>query len=156
MYKQTTKPGMFDGCIYFNLSALTRKVTKIWEEEFAKLGLSPSHGYLLFAIAENPDAPQKELGEIMELDPSTVTRFVDALVVRGLAEKPVRGKGADIHLTADGKRRYRKIKKAMDALYGKMRDHFGEKEFGSFVEGLYEARRSLSVKLPGPADENRE
>ena len=154
MYKQTSKPGMFDGCIYFNLSALTRKITKIWEEEFAKLGLSPSHGYLLFAIAENPGASQKELGEIMELDPSTVTRFVDTLVVKGLAAKPIRGKGASIHLTADGKRQYRKIKKTMDALYGKMRDHFGEKEFGSFVDGLYEARQSLSDKQPGPADKN--
>ncbi|MCC6713485.1 MAG: MarR family transcriptional regulator [Candidatus Dadabacteria bacterium] len=146
---------MFDGCIYFNLSALTRKVTRIWEEEFAKLGLSPSHGYLLFALAENPGASQKELGEIMELDPSTVTRFVDALVVKGLAGKPVRGKGASIHLTADGKRLYRKIKKRMDALYERMRDHFGEKEFGSFVDGLYEARQSLSGKRHGTADESR-
>lgn len=86
---------MFDECIYFNLSALTRKVTRIWEEEFGKLGLSPSHGYLLFAIAENPDASQKELGEIMELDPSTVTRFIDTLVSKGLAKKPVRGRSGD-------------------------------------------------------------
>jgi DNA-binding MarR family transcriptional regulator len=148
MYKHNNTTEVFDGCIYFNLSALTRKVTRIWEEEFGKLGLSPSHGYLLFAIAENPKASQKELGEIMELDPSTVTRFVDALVARGLAQKPVRGKGADINLTAAGKREYRKIKKTMNTLYEKMRDHFGEKEFGSFVEGLYEARQSLCDKKP--------
>jgi len=135
---------MFDECIYFNLSALTRKVTRIWEEEFGRLGLSPSHGYLLFAIAESPDASQKELGEIMELDPSTVTRFIDALVSKGLAEKPVRGKGADIRLTPSGRREYKKIRKIMDALYMKMRGHFGHKQFDAFVGGLYKARQSLA------------
>lgn len=135
---------MFDECIYFNLSALTRKVTRIWEEEFGKLGLSPSHGYLLFAVAENPEASQKELGEIMELDPSTVTRFIDTLVSKGLAEKPVRGKGADIRLTPAGRKEYKKISKTMDALYTKMRDHFGHKQFDAFVGGLYKARQSLA------------
>lgn len=135
---------MFDECIYFNLSALTRKVTRIWDEEFGKLGLSPSHGYLLFAIAENPDASQKELGEIMELDPSTVTRFIDTLVSKGLARKPVRGKGAEIRLTSEGSKEYKKIKKSMDALYSRMRDHFGHRQFDAFVNGLYKARQSLA------------
>ena len=74
----------FDQCLYFNLAALNRKITKIWEQEFGKLDLSPSHGYVLAAIAEMPEISHKTLSELMELDPSTMTRFLDKLESKGL------------------------------------------------------------------------
>ena len=135
---------MFDDCIYFNLVTLTRRVSKTWQEEFERLGLSPSHGYLLFAIAENPKASQKELGELMELEASTITRFVDALAVKGLVEKKSRGKGAVIAMTPEGRKTYRDVKDAMDRLYRSMAEHFGNKRFRDFVGDLRQARESFT------------
>jgi len=132
---------MFNECIYFNLVTLTRKITKIWQEEFSRLGLFPSHGYLLFAMVKQPEATQKELSEVMELDASTITRLIDTLTTKGLVEKVTRGKGASFIVTAYGKKEYRKIKKTMNELYNHMQSHFGEEAFAEFVGHLYTARQ---------------
>lgn len=140
---QVAEVQMFNDCIYFNLTTLTRKITKIWQEEFNKLGLSPSHGYLLFAMQEQPNASQKELAEIMELDASTITRFIDTLINKGFAEKSTRGKGAAFTITPSGTKEYKKIKKTMNLLYEQMESHFGDKAFSQFVDQLYNARQSF-------------
>src|SRR5687768_14010477 len=93
----------FDHCLYFNISSLNRKITKIWEEEFGELGLAPSHGYVLAALFEAPELSHKQLCEIMELDPSTITRFIDKLEKQGLIVRSNKWKGATLELTDEGK-----------------------------------------------------
>lgn len=134
---------MYDECLFFNLSALNRKIGKIWQDEFSRLGLSPSHGYLLYAIYKNPAATQKELSALMELDASTITRFIDLLVSKGFLDKTSRGKGATFTLTKDGKTTCTKIKSTMDNLYQSMRGHFGAESFDAFVGDLFAARQSF-------------
>ena len=137
---------MFDKCIYFNLSTLTRKINKIWQKEFDRLGLSPSHGYLLFAIVEKPGISQKELAKLLELDASTITRFIEVLVHRGLVKKPAKGKGARFSVTEEGKKSYKKIKQTMDRLYHTMQEHFSADEFAAFVAELHTARQSFEER----------
>lgn len=134
---------MFDRCIYFSLNTLTRKINKIWQQEFERLGLSPSHGYLLFAIAEQPEATQKDLSEMMELDASTITRLMDKLEHKGFIEKLSRGKGARFAVTHEGKTHYQAISKVMDALYANMQKRFGPEHFKHFVEDLHRAKQTL-------------
>ncbi|MCA9393980.1 MAG: winged helix-turn-helix transcriptional regulator [Candidatus Omnitrophica bacterium] len=134
---------MFDRCIYFNLVTLTRRITRIWQEEFQKLGLSPSHGYLLFAVAEESPVSQKQLSEILELDASTVTRFVDKLISMNLVEKSSVGKGGELSVTPRGRTVYKQVNRAMDDLYGRMQTHFGKREFRGFVRRLSAAKDSL-------------
>lgn len=134
---------MFERCIYFNLVTLTRKVGRVWQAEFDRLGLSPSHGYLLFAIVERPEAAQKDLGELLELDASTITRLVEGLEKKGLVEKISRGKGAKLAVTAAGKRAYFDIKQVMDALYEGMQKRFGPSHFKNFVNDLSEAKKTV-------------
>ena len=67
---------MFDGCFYFNLSSLSRMVTEIWKDEFSQLGLSPSHGYLLFAMVEKSGAQQKDYSDYLDLDESTILSLI--------------------------------------------------------------------------------
>jgi DNA-binding MarR family transcriptional regulator len=134
---------MFDRCIYFNLSTLSRQITKIWNDEFALLGLAPSHGYVLTALTEKPDASQKELSEIMELDASTITRFIDVLVSKNLIEKNKAGKGARYTLTTEGKALSKKVSLLMDKLYADMQATFGKKKFSDFVTGLKLSKQIL-------------
>ncbi len=75
---------MFDGCIYFSLNALTRDLNRLWEKELKKLGLTPPQAYLLALTLRQPGLPQKELARILHLDRSTMTRFVDGLLNKGL------------------------------------------------------------------------
>lgn len=131
---------MFDRCVYFNLTTLTRKVTKLWQTEFGRLDLSPSHGYLLKAMSDEPDASQKDLSAAMELDASTVTRFIDALAQRGLIEKLSVGKGARYRVSPLGRRTVKRIDRLMDELYAQMQDTFGPKVLRDFVSQVQHAR----------------
>lgn len=136
---------MFDDCLYFNLSSITRSITETWKTEFAKLGLTPSHGYLLFAMVESSGEQQKDYGEHLDLNASTINRLIDSLVQKNLARKEGAGRGSEVSVTAEGLREYRRIKKTMEVLREKMSNTLGEKRFGQLVGDLATARKSLSV-----------
>ncbi len=145
MRKQSTYLfNVFDDCLYFNLSSLTRSITDIWKIEFAKLGLSPSHGYLLFAMVESKGEQQKDYGEHLDLDASTVNRLVDSLVQKKLVAKEGAGRGSEVSVTAEGRREYRRIKKTMDNLRQKISNSLGEKRFNQLVGDLVSTRSALT------------
>ena len=134
---------MFDKCIYFNISSLSRQITKIWQDEFSLIGLSTSHGYLLAAIAEYPKATQKELSEIMELDASTITRFIDSLAAKKMIERKGVGKGATFSVTNKGFETVQKIHALMNSLFSEMQNTFGKRDFKNFVGQLRQAKNIL-------------
>lgn len=90
-------------CLYFTASRLSRVVTKIAEDEFAVSGLSPTYAFLLMAVYENEGISQKELGRIIHLKPSTVTRLIEKLAVRGLIYNRMEGRLSLIYTTDKGK-----------------------------------------------------
>lgn len=91
-----------DNCLYFTANSLCRTMTRMAEEVFAPVGLSPSHVFVLMVAAENPGLSQKELTQALRLAPSTVTRFVDFLVLKGLVERKSEGKAARVFPTEQG------------------------------------------------------
>lgn len=78
---------MFERCLYFNSNKLVRKINHIWESAYAEVGLSAAHAYLLRAVLKQPDCRLGKLAVELSLAPSTVSRFVDALVAKELLEK---------------------------------------------------------------------
>lgn len=75
---------MFERCIYFNTNALARKLNARWQKAFAKFDLPPSHGYLLRLVLEMPGQSQQDIAEALQLDKSTVARFIGKLETKGL------------------------------------------------------------------------
>ena len=134
---------MYDRCLYFNLSTLNRRVTKIWQDEFGLLGLSPSHGYLLVAMHDKPTATQKELSQIMELDASTITRFIDVLTTKKMIKKTSRGKGATFALTESGIILSEKISLLMSDLFSTMQNTLGEKKLTNIVDSIQQTKQIL-------------
>ncbi|HEB97491.1 MAG TPA: MarR family transcriptional regulator [Sedimenticola thiotaurini] len=137
---------MFERCLYFNLNALTRKVNRIWEAEFRQTGLSAPHAYVMRLVLSEPGISQKQLAEELHLDPSTVTRFVDALVERGLVRRDASRsdrRSSAVFPTAEGKRLLRRLEKIGEVLYQTMRTRIGDKPFQELVRGLREARSAL-------------
>lgn len=134
---------MYDRCLYFNLSTLNRRVTKIWQDEFGLLGLSPSHGYLLVAMHDKPTATQKELSQVMELDASTITRFIDVLTTKKMIKKTSRGKGATFALTESGIVFSEKISLLMNNLFSTMQNTLGEKKLTNIVDSIQQTKQIL-------------
>jgi DNA-binding MarR family transcriptional regulator len=89
--------------LFFNVNALARTLNKIAEEEYKPLGLAPSHAYVLYLIIKQPGILPKTVAEKLQLAPSTITRFVDKLVYRGLITRETKGKSVNLRPTAKAK-----------------------------------------------------
>jgi DNA-binding MarR family transcriptional regulator len=73
---------MFDHCIYFNTTALARRLEQQWADAFKSFGLTPPQAFFLRAVLNQPGMPQRELAQTMAVSRPTATRALD-----GLAEK---------------------------------------------------------------------
>jgi len=145
---------MFERCLYFNLNALTRKVNRIWEAEFRQTGLSPPHAYLMRLVLDEPGLSQKQLAEELQLDPSTVTRFVDALAARQLVRRDTSSsdrRSATVFPTREGKRLQKKLEKIGEALFQTLRKRLGDKPFRQLVNSLRETRNALDNNKGSPS-----
>ena len=121
-------------CLFFTANSLSRNISRMAEEEFRITGLSPSHAFLLMTVKDHPGIGAKSLSEHLQLAPSTVTRFVDSLVHKGLLVRESEGRETRLTLTAEGKKRNKKIMKAWKNLHDRYSDILGRKEGDDFTK----------------------
>lgn len=70
---------MFDGCLYFNTTALARLLEREWTVAFKPFGLTPSQAFMLRVVLEKPGLLQSELAAELAISRSTATRTLDGL-----------------------------------------------------------------------------
>ena len=70
-------------CACANLRKAARIVTQVYEKKMAPTGLKATQYYMLVNIARHKERSISELGEIMLLDQTTITRNVDILKKSG-------------------------------------------------------------------------
>ncbi len=136
---------MFEGCVYFNLNAVTRQVNRVAEEAFAPTGLSPPHGYLMRLVLAEPGIGAKAAAAQLKLAPSTVTRFADVLVTRGLLERGRGEDGREVRLTptAKGEALAPAVNAAARTLYTTLRKRLGAGGFDQLLGQLHTAQDKL-------------
>lgn len=91
-----------DACLFFNCNTFSRQLVKLAENEFRTLNLSPAHATLLLLVFDCPGITPKALSEYLQLNPSTITRFIDALVKKKFVIKKSRGKSVSIQPAPKG------------------------------------------------------
>lgn len=96
------KDNFLNSCLFFNTNAFSRHLLKLAELEFSHLKISPAHASLLLLVFETPGISPKELSRLLQLNPSTVTRFVDALAKKKFVRRKNKGKVAFIFPTPRG------------------------------------------------------
>jgi DNA-binding MarR family transcriptional regulator len=96
---EASNQNFLDTCLFFNTNAFSRQLLKLAEVEFKPLKLSPAHASLLLLIFDNPGINPKELSSLLQLTPSTITRFIDSLAKKKLVRRKAKGKSVFIFPT---------------------------------------------------------
>jgi len=130
---------LLSGCLYFTANHLGRVINRMAEEEFGKIGLSPTYGFLMVAILENEGATHNELSQIMHLTPSTMTRLIDKLVYKQLVIRKQEGRLVRLYATEDGRRLRGDIDQAWERLHDRYARVLGREEGDRLTKEVYDA-----------------
>lgn len=134
---------LLHNCLYFSANALARVISRLAEEAFAPIGLSPTHAFVLKLAIEQPGVNPSVLAGYLRLAPSTITRLVDTLLHRRLLEKRAQGKTSRIYPTEAGKAQAEPIAAAWKSLYLRYVELLGEKEGNALAKAICAASQKL-------------
>lgn len=140
---------MFEQCLYFNSNALARTVTRIWTEKYRQFDLSPPHAFLLRTVLANPGMFPRELAEELNLNRSTITRFLDSLeknefLTRQATEND--GREVQIFPTKKAKKIHKKLDNTGKELTKMMGKILGEDELTEIVSNIREVKKAIEKK----------
>ena len=145
--QRTYNVPMFERCIYFNINSLSRDINRIWDDAFQRQGLSPAHGYLLRLVLSAPGISQKEIAQTLNLDPSTVTRFVDVLSTKKLLRRQSgrdNVRASQIFPTPKALEMHTELEKIGAELYAVMRKKIGAQRFDRLVRELRDVHAAIA------------
>lgn len=128
---------MFERCLYFNTNHLSRVVNKIWKDAYSELGLAPAHAYLLRLVLEKPGLAQKEIAAELNLEKSTITRFIDKMDAEGYLQRKAPStnnlKEQCIFPTSKAKKIERRLNEIGNELYADMQKKLSIDDLTSLV-----------------------
>ncbi|NMO96573.1 MarR family winged helix-turn-helix transcriptional regulator [Paenibacillus lemnae] len=130
---------LLQDCLYFTVKKMDRLLDKLAEESFRSTGLSPTYGFMMVAVNEKNGITQKELGELLHIAPSTITRFIEKLQYKNLVYSEHIGRMTHIFPTEQGKAILGDIRKAWDELYDKYSAVLGEEHGEELTASMYKA-----------------
>jgi DNA-binding MarR family transcriptional regulator len=120
------------------------------DEEFRVTGLSPSYAFLVKLVNDHPGINQKTVCEILQLAPSTITRFVDKLVQKGFTKRQSEGKTILLFPTKKAQTSLPKIMKAWKRLYERYSQILGKENGGQLTRQIDRANMQLEQEEDTP------
>lgn len=137
---------MFDHCLYFNTTALARRLEREWTEAFAMFELSPPQAFMLRVILAKPGLLQRELADELSIARPTATRALDFLQTKGLVER--RGRDGDgrevcIQPTKVAIAIQSSLNRASGTVTSRLKSLLGDAEFGETVSKIRGVRSAL-------------
>lgn len=137
---------MFDHCLYFNTTALARRLEREWAEAFERFELTPPQGFMLRAVLERPGSPQRELADLLSIARPTATRVLDGLEARGYVERQrTEGDGREVAIvpTAQAIAIREALNAASATVASRLKRTLGGEAFVDTVSRLRTARATL-------------
>jgi DNA-binding MarR family transcriptional regulator len=137
---------MFDHCLYFNTTALARRLEREWTEAFVVFELSPPQAFMLRVILAKPGLLQRELADELAIARPTATRALDLLQTKGLIERCGRdgdGREVCIHPTKDAIAIHAALNRASGSVTSRLKSFLGDTEFRETVSKIRGVRSAL-------------
>jgi DNA-binding MarR family transcriptional regulator len=127
-------------CMCNALRQTSRAVSRLYDEEFRKVGLRTTQFSLLWRVRRLGEVRQRDLGKALSLEETTLTRNLRPLIDSGWMEV---SPGDDrreklIRLTKAGKSMLRKAKPAWERAQERARSRFPKGTWGSLLKLLPE------------------
>jgi DNA-binding MarR family transcriptional regulator len=137
---------MFDQCLYFNTTALARRLEREWAKAFRPFGLTPSQAFMLRAIVEHPGQLQGALADALAITRPTATRTLDGLEKLGLVERwstERDGRESVIHPTDAAHAMMKRIGAVSADITRRMKRKLGSACFDDTVSSVRQIRATL-------------
>jgi MarR family transcriptional regulator, temperature-dependent positive regulator of motility len=137
---------VFDQCIYFNTTALARRLEREWSDAFVTFGLTPPQAFMLRAILDRPGLLQSELASELAIARPTATRALDALEAKRYVERrPTEGDGREIAVwpTAAANQIRVALNEASGAVTARLKRTLGPRRFTDAVTLIKGVRTTL-------------
>lgn len=132
-------------CLFFSSSAFARALARMADEEFAVTGLSPSHGFILMTVDNEPGITLGKVAKTMMLTPSTVTRLIEKLEHKALLYREVTGRTTSVYPTDTGREKTVLIRQAWASLFERYSALIGREEGKRLSAELTEALVKLET-----------
>ncbi len=130
-------------CVSVRLRMINRVVTNIYDDALRPFGLKISQMNILVAAAKMGTVRPTDLGEVLHLDPSTLSRNLDRMKARGWLEvvnDDQDARAQPIRLTRQGRTLLDKAASAWEPVQKKVTQLLGE----AVVEHLHEAAKRIN------------
>ncbi len=137
---------MFDHCLYFNTTALARRLEREWADAFATFGLSPPQAFMLRVVLARPGLLQRELAAELAIARPTATRALDHLQAKGLVKRNCWDRDAReicIHPTSEAIALHTALNSASASITNKLKKLLGSTGFGEAVSKIHGVRSAL-------------
>ena len=135
----------YNKCLYFSANALARKIEKIAVDSWKDVGLSPSHGYLLMIVLDEPGVQPSTISNELQLTPSTITRLIEKMEDAKLLVRTNEGKLTNIYPTPKAKELYPRMKNCVNNFHQKYTAILGEQESGRIVSSINKLNDKLAT-----------
>lgn len=117
---------------------------KLAQASWKSVDLSPSHGYILILVLQEPGLQPGQLAEQLLLSPSTITRLLEKLEEKKLIIRTVSGKTANVYPTPKAKQLSPELQKCVTDF---------RKQYESFLNSeeslkLVKSMNLITDKLP--------
>jgi len=135
----------YSSCVYFASGALARKIEKLANEAWQVIDLSPSHGYLLLLVLDEPGIQPNKLVKELLLSPSTITRLTDKLETKKLVQRSSEGKLINIFPTAKARALQPQMKNCMNCFSEKYAQMLGKEDSSTLAQALNKVTDRLTI-----------
>jgi MarR family transcriptional regulator, temperature-dependent positive regulator of motility len=137
---------MFDHCMYFNTSALARRLEREWALAFKPFDLAPPQAFMLRVILKAPGTLQFELANALAISRPTATRALDGLAAKNMIiRQPTDGDGRHmaVYPTAGAIAIASALNEASAKVTKRLKKLLGEAAFVDMVEEIRVVRAAL-------------
>ncbi len=108
-------------------NSISREITRFYDEYFKEDKLATSYIELLLLIEDYEKISQKVIANKMNLAPSTITRFINKLVKRGLISRMMDGRISYIALSDEGVKRVPDLRVKYEQAESDLKELLGSK-----------------------------